>query len=71
VVDFTCARAPKLGPWLDLVVVRGEVVMQFWLKPGEAAVALGVREGAKGGTDTGAIEEVFGREQGTVVSKVR
>jgi inner membrane protein len=29
------ARAPELGSWLDLVAVRGEVVGQFWLKPGE------------------------------------
>ena len=35
------ARAQELGPWLDLVAVRGEVVVQFWLKPGEAAVTLG------------------------------
>jgi inner membrane protein len=27
-----------------LVAVRGEVVVQFWLKPGEAAVTLGVGE---------------------------
>jgi inner membrane protein len=27
------ARARELGPWLDLVAVRGEVVVQFWLKP--------------------------------------
>ena len=38
------ARAPELGPWLDLVAVRGEVVIQFWLKPGEAAVTLGPGE---------------------------
>ena len=38
------ARAPELGPWLDLVAVRGEVVVQFWLKPGEAAVSLGKGE---------------------------
>ncbi len=35
------ARARELGPWLDLVAARGEVVVQFWLKPGEAAVTLG------------------------------
>ncbi|HOW74670.1 MAG TPA: hypothetical protein P5102_11820 [Candidatus Competibacteraceae bacterium] len=34
------ARAPELGPWLDLVAVRDEVVVQFWLRPGEAAVTL-------------------------------
>jgi len=38
------ARAAELGPWLDLVAVRGEVVVQFWLQPGEAAVTLGVGE---------------------------
>jgi inner membrane protein len=38
------ARAPELEPWLDLVAVRGEVVVQFWLKPGEAAVTLGPGE---------------------------
>jgi hypothetical protein len=38
------ARAPELGPWLDLVVVRGEVVVPFWLQPGETAVTLGAGE---------------------------
>lgn len=38
------ARARELQPWLDLVAVRGEVVVQFWLRPGEAAVTLGVGE---------------------------
>ncbi len=35
------ARAQELGPWLDLVAAKGEVFVQFWLKPGEAAVTLG------------------------------
>jgi len=30
--------------WLDRIAVRGEVVVQFWLKPGEAAVTLGTGE---------------------------
>ncbi len=34
------ARAQELEPWLDLVAVRGEVVVQFWLKPGEAAARI-------------------------------
>jgi inner membrane protein len=38
------ARAQELEPWLDLVAVRGEVVVQFWLRPGEAAVTLGPGE---------------------------
>jgi len=31
-----------LGPWLDLVAVWGEVVVQFWLKPGEQPVFFGL-----------------------------
>ena len=38
------ARARELGPWLDLVATRGEMIVQFWLKPGEAAVTLGAGE---------------------------
>ena len=38
------ARARELEPWLNLVAVRGEVVVQFWLRPGEAAVTLGAGE---------------------------
>ena len=38
------ARAAELEPWLDLVATRGEIVVQFWLKPGEAAVTLGAGE---------------------------
>ena len=29
---------------MDRVAVRGEVVVPFWLQPGEAAVTLGVGE---------------------------
>jgi len=32
------ARAQELGPWLDLVAAKGEVFLQFWLKPGEQPV---------------------------------
>jgi inner membrane protein len=38
------ARAQELGPWLDLVAARGEVIVQFWLRPGETAVTLGMGE---------------------------
>ena len=38
------ARARELGPWLDLVALRGEVIVQFWLRPGESAVSLGPGE---------------------------
>ncbi len=32
------ARAQELGPWLDRVAVRGEIVVQVWLKLGEQPV---------------------------------
>jgi inner membrane protein len=35
-------RAAELGPWLDLMAVRGEGVVQFWLQPGDPPVTLGV-----------------------------
>ena len=44
VLTLHYARAPELEPWIDLVAVRGEIVVQFWLKPGEAAVTLGAGE---------------------------
>ena len=44
VLQLHYARARELTPWLDRVAVRGEVIVQFWLKPGETAVTLGVGE---------------------------
>ena len=44
ILQLHYARAQELEPWLDLVAVRGEIVVQFWLRPGEAAVSLGVGE---------------------------
>jgi inner membrane protein len=44
ILQLHYARAAELGPWLDLVAARGEVVVQFWLRPGEAAVTLGPGE---------------------------
>ncbi len=44
ILSLHYTRAQELGPWLDRVVIRGEVIVQFWLKPGEAAVALGAGE---------------------------
>ena len=32
------ARAQELGPWLDLVAAKGEIFVQFWLRPGEQTV---------------------------------
>jgi inner membrane protein len=44
ILQLHYARAAELGPWLDLVAIRGEVVVQFWLRPGETAVTLGPGE---------------------------
>ena len=44
VLSLHYARAQELQPWLDRVAVRGAVVVQFWLRPGEAAVTLGAGE---------------------------
>ena len=41
ILQLHYARAQEIEPWLDLVAVRGEVIVQFWLQPGEAAVTLG------------------------------
>ena len=38
------ARAQELGPWLDLVAAKGEIFVQFWLRPGEQPVAFEVGE---------------------------
>ena len=48
ILQLHYARAPELGPWLDLIATRGEVVVQFWLKPGETAVTLGAGEEREG-----------------------
>lgn len=34
------ARAEDLGEYLNVTAIRGEVVVQFWLKPGDRAVEL-------------------------------
>ncbi len=33
------ARAGELAPWQNLVAAQGEIYVQFWLKPGDPAVA--------------------------------
>jgi len=39
------ARAQELGPWLDFVAAKGEIFVQFWLRPGEQAAAFEVGDG--------------------------
>jgi len=36
------ARAQELGRWLDWVAAKGEVFVQFWLRPVEQAAAFEV-----------------------------
>ena len=38
ILQLHYARARELEPWLDLVAVRGEVIVQFWVRPGEQPV---------------------------------
>ena len=40
ILQLHYARAQELQPWLDRVAVRGEIVVQFWLRPGEAGVTM-------------------------------
>lgn len=42
VMTLRYARAQELGPWLDLVAAKGEVFVQFWLRPGEQPVVFEV-----------------------------
>ena len=44
IMTLRYARAQELTPWLDLVAAKGEVFVQFWLRPGEPA---GVFEGGE------------------------
>lgn len=44
------ARAEDLREYLNLTAIRGEVVVQFWLKPGDRAVELSFSGGEKAST---------------------
>ncbi len=39
-VKLHYARAEDLREYLNLTAIRGEVVMQFWLRPGEVMMEL-------------------------------
>jgi hypothetical protein len=70
ILQLHYARAPELGPWLDLVAVRGEGVGGAVLaQAGRGGGDAGDRGGTAGGTDTGAVEAVFVRGQWGVVAK--
>jgi len=59
VLQLHYARAAELEPWLDLVAIRGEVVVQFWLKARRDGGDPGGGGGAGGGADSGAVAAVF------------
>ena len=40
ILQLHYARAQELQPWLDRVAIRGEIVVQVWLRPGEQAAVL-------------------------------
>lgn len=46
------ARAGDLGEYLNMVAIRGEVVVQFWLKPGDEVVELRFSGGESDSTPT-------------------
>ena len=52
-------RAQELTPWLDLMAVWGEVIVQFWLRPGETAGGNAGVGGGAGGQDTGTVTAVL------------
>jgi len=44
------ARAGDLVDYLNMVAIRGEVVVQFWLRPGDEVVELSFSGGESGST---------------------
>ena len=52
------AREGDLGEYLNMVAIRGEVVVQFWLKPGDDIVELRFSGGESGSTP-GVLEGMF------------
>ena len=58
-VKLHYARAEDLREYLNLTAIRGEVVVQFWLRPGDETVELSF--GWSSGNDSlpGALEGLF------------
>jgi len=52
------ARAEDLDDYLNMVAIRGEVVVQFWLRPGDEGVELRFSGGESGSTP-GVLEGMF------------
>jgi inner membrane protein len=53
------ARAGDLRDYLNLTAIRGEVVVQFWLRPGDAAVELEFDAAHPTESVPGALEGMF------------
>jgi inner membrane protein len=57
-VKLDYAKAEDLREYLNLTAIRGEVVVQFWLRPGDTAVELSFGGGGKIETP-GVLEGLF------------
>jgi inner membrane protein len=53
------AKAEDLRDYLNLTAIRGEVVVQFWLKPGDRAVELTLGGTPPAESVPGALESMF------------
>lgn len=58
-VKLHYAKAKDLRDYRNLVAIRGEVVVQFWLMPGDAAVELRFSGGGEYGSTPGVLEGMF------------
>ena len=58
-VKLHYARAEDLREYLNLTAIRGEVVVQFWLRPGDEAVELSFSGGGGKVETPGVLEGMF------------
>jgi len=58
-VKLHYAKAEDLRDYLNLTAIRGEVMVQFWLRPGDAAVELSFSGGAGRVETPGVLEGMF------------
>jgi len=58
-VKLHYAKAEDLRDYLNLTAIRGEVVVQFWLRPGDAAVELSFSGGGGKASTPAVLEGMF------------
>jgi len=58
-VKLHYARAEDLREYLNLTAIRGEVVVQFWLRPGDEGVELSFSGGGKADSVPGVLDGMF------------